>query len=349
MSKTNTQVLFKQDPGAGWVEPSHMEVTKTAFDPDTVELKEGDVLVKVLYLSLDPYMRGRMNTSKARYVNAFEVGKPMQGGGVSQVYRVGGKSEYAKGDIVVGFVGWEEWSVIPGGQGLKKLDASLPVPLSYYLGILGMPGQTAYCGLIKLGEPKPGETVYVSGAAGAVGLVVGQIAKAKGCYVVGSAGSDEKVKVLLEEAGYDAAFNYKTVESFDKALKEYCPKGIDVYFDNVGGEMLDAALTHMNVHGRIPVCGGISQYNVETPYGVKNLLEIIGKRIKIQGFLVGDFWADKELMANFGKDMFNWVKEGKIVYKEQIDEGLESAPEAFVGMLKGRNTGKQIVKVADRD
>lgn len=192
-------------------------------------------------------------TTRKSYSQPFTIGKPLQAGGVGKVYRVGGKSEYAAGDIVLGMVDWAEWSIVPGGQGLRKIDASSGVPLSYHLGILGMPGLTAYAGLLKIGDPKAGETVYVSGAAGAVGLVVGQIAKAKGCRVVGSAGSDDKVKVLLEEAGFDAAFNYKTVESYNKALSEYCPNGIDIYFDNVGGEMLDAALAHMNDFGRIPV------------------------------------------------------------------------------------------------
>ncbi|KAJ3147394.1 hypothetical protein HDU86_008009 [Geranomyces michiganensis] len=343
---TNTQVLFKDFPH-GWVEEKHMEVVKTPFDPETVTLKDDEVLLKVKYLSLDPYMRGRMSQAKS-YVAPFEIGKPMQAGGIGQVHRVGKKVDSVKvGDLVSGMVEWAEWSVVSttSGQPLKKLQEHEGVPLSYNLGVLGMPGLTAYGGLMSIGEPKEGETVYVSGAAGAVGLIVGQVAKNKGCRVVGSAGSDEKVKVLLD-LGFDAAFNYKTVKSYDAALAEHCPKGIDVYFDNVGGEMLDAALTHMNVHGRIPVCGAISQYNATEGYAIKNLsMTLIKKRLRIQGLLVADFYADKNLMAGFMKDVISYVQQGKIKYFEHVVEGVENAPRAFIGMMKGDNTGKQIIKV----
>ncbi|TPX55589.1 hypothetical protein PhCBS80983_g05194 [Powellomyces hirtus] len=342
---TNTVVLFKEDPGRGWVEEKHMEVTKQDFNADAVELKEGEVLLKIKYLSLDPYMRGRMQTKAKSYSAPFEIGKPLQAGGIGEVYRVGKGTTLKTGDLVLGFVEWAQWFVA-AEKGLKKLEIFDGVPISYNLGVLGMPGITAYGGLMKIGEPKEGETVYVSGAAGAVGLLVGQLARLRGCRVVGSAGTDDKVKVLLEEAGYDAAFNYKTVKSLDAAFKEHCPKGIDIYFDNVGGEMLDVALTHMNVHSRIPVCGAISQYNASEQYGVKNLMQTVIKRIKIQGFLSTDLYGDQELVKNFTKDVVALVKEGKIVYKEHIVEGIENAPSAFVGLLKGANTGKQIIKVA---
>ncbi|KAJ3183544.1 hypothetical protein HDU87_006869 [Geranomyces variabilis] len=340
---TNTQVLFKDFP-EGWVEEKHMEVVKTPFNPETVAVGDDQILVKVKFLSLDPYMRGRMTKAKS-YVASFEIGKPLQAGGIGEVHRVGKSVDSVKvGDIVTGMVEWAEWSVIPAA-GVKKLQEHKDVPLSYNLGVLGMPGLTAYGGLISIGEPKEGETVYVSGAAGAVGLIVGQVAKNKGCRVVGSAGSDEKVKVLLD-LGFDAAFNYKTVKSYDAALAEHCPKGIDVYFDNVGGEMLDAALNHMNVHGRIPVCGAISQYNATEPYAIKNLsMHLIKKRLRVQGLLVSDYYVNKELMAGFTKDVVSYVQQGKIKYFEHIVEGVENAPRAFIGMMKGDNTGKQIIKV----
>ncbi|KAI8824444.1 NADP-dependent alkenal double bond reductase P2 [Fimicolochytrium jonesii] len=340
----NTVVIFREDPGQGWVEEKHMEVVHKDFDPDTVEIKPENVLVKTLFLSLDPYMRMRMATGAKSYIHPFQIGEPLQGTAVAEVYRAAEGSKLQKGDLVVGMVDWAEWTIV-SEKGLTKVEKKADVPLSYFLGILGMPGYTAYAGLEKIGEPKAGETVYVSGAAGAVGLVVGQIAKAKGCRVIGSAGSDDKVKLLLEEANFDAAFNYKTVKSYTDALKEHCPKGIDVYWDNVGGEMLDAVLPLMNAHGRIPVCGAISQYNASEPYGVKNLSMLIKSKLKLQGFIVGDYYADRELYQRFQQEIVQWIKEKKIVYKEHVDEGIASAPSAFVGMLKGRNTGKQIVKV----
>ncbi|KAJ3187406.1 hypothetical protein HDU85_006694 [Gaertneriomyces sp. JEL0708] len=349
MPKTNTQVIFKEDPGKGWVEPKHMEVRKVDFDPDTVTLKEGEVLIKVRYISVDPYMRGRMDTSnKKSYSPPFEIGKPMTAGGIGEVYSVGpGVKDIKKGDIVSGMVEWAEWSICKTSfpSSLQKITVQEGIPLSWYLGILGMPGMTAYAGLLKIGNPKPGETVYVSAASGAVGLVVGQIAKAKGCRVVGSAGTDEKVKVLLEEAGFNAAFNYKTVDNLEKKLAELCPDGIDVNFENVGGEMLEAVLANMNYHGRVPLCGMISQYNAKELYGVKNLMVCVARRLLLKGFIVGDYYSP-EFMAEFTQDMKRWIQEGKIIYKETIAEGLEKAPEAFVNMLKGHNTGKQVVKVA---
>ncbi|KAJ3299540.1 hypothetical protein HK104_008515 [Borealophlyctis nickersoniae] len=346
-AKTNTHVIFKQDPGAGWVEPSHMEVVKSDFNPETAELKDGQVLLKVLYLSLDPYMRSRMNTKAKSYIPPFEIGKTLQAGGVARVERVAGSGVegLSKGDVVQGFLGWEEYTIAPA-KGLKKVDTSMQIPLTYYLGVLGMPGLTAYGGIKKILNPKPSETIYVSGAAGAVGLVVGQVCKAMGCYVVGSAGSDDKVEMLLKEAKFDAAFNYKTVESYDKALEKHCPKGIDGYFDNVGGEMLDAVLKVMNTHGRIAICGAISQYNATEPYGIKNLVQVIKNRLLLQGLLASDFFSDSALVSDFFTTVGKYVKEGKIIYKEHVVEGVEKAPEAFVGMLKGANTGKQIVKVA---
>ncbi|KAI8927788.1 hypothetical protein BC831DRAFT_451085 [Entophlyctis helioformis] len=314
MSHTNTQVLFKADPGAALVTTDHMEVN--------------------LFLSLDPYMRGRMNTKAESYSAPFTIGKPMQGTGVAQVI-AGSRGDITVGDTVSTFIGFESFSVLPAQLPAQKLDTSAPLPLSYYLGIAGMPGATAYYGLIDLCTPKAGETVFVSGAAGAVGLVVGQIAKIKGLRVIGSAGSDDKVALLKNEFGFDEAFNYKTVSS---------PQGHDIYFDNVGGEHLEAALTHMNTHGRIAACGMISQYNGES-YHIKNLVSIIGKQIKIQGFVISQQFADPEFMKRFATDIKTWVGEGKLSYREHIVEGIENAPEAFVGLFSGINTGKLIIKL----
>ncbi|KAI8927772.1 hypothetical protein BC831DRAFT_497609 [Entophlyctis helioformis] len=333
MSHTNTQVLFKADPGAALVTTDHMEVVKTPFTIPT-DLPAGTLVVKNLFLSLDPYMRGRMNTTAKSYSAPFTIGKPMQGGGVAQVI-AGSRGDITVGDTVSTFIGFESFSVLPAQLPAQKLDTSAPLPLSYYLGIAGMPGATAYYGLIDLCTPKAGETVFVSGAAGAVGLVVGQIAKIKGLRVIGSAGSDDKVALLKNEFGFDEAFNYKTVSSVAAALGAAAPKGIDIYFDNVGGEHLEAALTHMNTHGRIAACGMISQYNGES-YHIKNLVSIIGKQIKIQGLLIGQQLASPEFMKRFATDIKTWV---------HIVEGIENAPEAFVGLFSGINTGKLIIKL----
>ncbi|KAJ3256415.1 hypothetical protein HK103_005544 [Boothiomyces macroporosus] len=338
----NKQVLFKQDPGAGWVETSHMEVVDR---PLNVQLKQGEVLLKNLYLSVDPYMRGRMNTAAKSYSAPFTIGQPLTGGGISEVVE-SQRDGYAKGDLISSHIGWEQYTVVPAQQPIQKIVNPLNVPLSYFLGILGMPGATAYHGLLDIGEPKEGETVFVSGAAGAVGLVVGQIAKIKGCRVVGSAGTDEKVEQLVSTFGYDAAFNYKTVASQHDKLKELCPKGIDVYFDNVGGETLETVLSFMNTHGRLVECGMISQYNAEKPYGIKNLMLVVGRQLKIQGFIISSQLASKDFVTRFVGDMTKWIKEGKLSYTETITDGLENAPQAFVDMLKGANTGKQIIKIA---
>ncbi|KAJ3049909.1 hypothetical protein HK097_009101 [Rhizophlyctis rosea] len=344
MTTTNTRVLFKEAP-EGWVETKHMEVSKVDFNPDTVQLDVGDVVLKVLYLSLDPYMRGRMRVGGKSYSEPFKLGEVLHAGGVAEVYRVGGSAaKFQKGDIVQGMVGWEQWTVARKGQldGFQKVEVVEGVPLSYYLGVLGMPGMTAYMGLLKICQPKAGETVYVSGAAGAVGLVVGQIAKILGCRVVGSAGTDEKVD-LLKEYGFDAAFNYKTETDFIKALEKYCPDGIDCYFDNVGGEMLDAVLKVANRHARFAGCGQISQYNAVEPYGVKNLMQMVAQRILFEGFIVGDYMSSR---ADFVRDVTKWVKEGKIKYTEHVVEGIEKAPEMFVKLFEGVNIGKLIIKVA---
>lgn len=340
MTETNRQVALAARPN-GFPKDSDFQI----LEGPVPEPGDGEVLVKNIYMSVDPYMRGRMNEFKGSYIQAFEIGAPMTGGAVGQVIR-SNHSDYAEGDFVLNMNGWREYFVRPGdrqkdGMDLTKVDPSL-APLSTYLGVLGMPGLTAYAGLAEVGVPKAGETVYVSAASGAVGAIVGQIAKIKGCRVVGSAGSAEKVAYLTDEIGFDAAFNYKT-RDLNEALAETCPDGIDVNFENVGGKMLEAVLNRMNHGGRIIFCGSISGYNETTPQpGPNNLMNIVRQEITMRGFIVMSYG---HLMGDFYRDMGQWLKDGSVKYRETIVEGVEKAPEAFMGMLRGENFGKMIVQV----
>ncbi|KAL7128011.1 hypothetical protein ABFS83_14G287600 [Erythranthe nasuta] len=300
------------------------------------------VLVKNLYLSCDPYMRNRMSKSEGSYVDSFTPGSAITGYGVGRVVD-SSNPNFKNGDLIWGITGWEEYTLIKSTQGLFKIQHTDDVPLSYYTGLLGMAGTTAYSGFYEVCSPKKGETVFISAASGAVGQLVGQFAKLLGCYVVGSAGSKEKVDLLKNKFGFDDAFNYKEEPDLDAALKRYFPDGIDIYFENVGGKMLDAVLLNMRVHGRIAVCGMISQYNLEEPEGVRNLFCLISKRVRMQGFLVPDYY---HLYPKFLEMVLPLIKQGKITYVEDIAEGLESAPAALVGLFSGRNVGKQVVVVA---
>ena len=301
----------------------------------------GQFLVQSLYLSVDPYMRGRMNAAKS-YAPPVELGGVMVGGVVGQVVE-SHHPRFAAGEIVEGYFGWQQYAV-SDGVGARKVDPSL-APISTALGVLGMPGLTAYFGLLEIGKPQPGETVVVSGAAGAVGSLVGQIAKIQGCHVVGIAGTDEKARYVVEELGFDSAFNYKSAGNYRAKLKTLCPQGVDVYFDNVGGAITDAVIPLLNVRARLVICGQISQYNLERPeMGPRWLWALIVKQARAEGFLVFQF-ADR--FEEGIRQMAQWLKEGKLKYRENIIEGLENAPRAFIGMLKGENIGKQLVKVAD--
>ena len=301
---------------------------------------EGEFLARTLYLSVDPYMRGRMNDA-ASYAAPVELGDVMTGGAVGRVIE-SHHPHFAKGDIVMGYFGWQDYAV-SNGRDVQKVDPSL-APISTALGVLGMPGLTAYFGLLDIGRPKAGETVVVSGAAGAVGSTVGQIAKIKGCRVVGVAGSDEKIRYIVDELGFDAGFNYKTTPDYHAKLKELCTAGIDVYFDNVGGSLTDAVLRLINVHARISICGQISQYNLEKPeMGPRLLSMLLIRQARAEGFLVFQFAAR---YAEGQRQLAEWLKQGKLKYHEQIVEGLGNAPRAFMGMLSGENIGKQLVKVA---
>jgi hypothetical protein len=298
---------------------------------------DGEALIRNAFMSVDPYMRGRMNDTRS-YVPPFALGEPLGGGAVGQVVesRLAG---FAAGDWVLSMLGWREWAVSDGTM-LRKLDAAA-APVSAALGVLGMPGLTAYVGLLDIGQLQDGETVFVSGAAGAVGSVAGQIAKLKGCRVIGSAGSDEKV-AWLRELGFDAAFNYRDV-AVDDALREAAPDGIDLYFDNVGGAHLEAALTALRTYGRVVACGSISRYNDQqrTP-GPWNIFLVVTKRLRVQGFIVSDHF---DRLPAFAADMSGWLREGKVRDRETVVEGIENAPAAFLGLFTGENVGKMLVQV----
>jgi len=297
-------------------------------------------LVRAIYLSVDPYMRGRMN-DRPSYAPPVGLGEVMAGGIVGQVVQ-SNHAKFPQGAYVEGRLGWQDFAV-SDGSGVRVVD-STAAPLSAYLGVLGMPGLTAYFGLLDIGQPQPGETVLVSGAAGAVGSAVGQIAKLKGCRAVGTAGTDEKVRLVTAEFGFDAAFNYRGIDDYVAKLKQVCPQGIDVYFDNVGGALTDAIFQVMNLHARICVCGQISQYNLDEPeLGPRLLWKLIEKRAKVQGFLVLDYAAR---FKEAGTQLAQWVRAGKLQYRETVVQGLENAPRAFLGMLQGQNIGKQIVQVS---
>jgi NADPH-dependent curcumin reductase CurA len=303
------------------------------------ETAKNELLVKNLYMSVDPYMRGRMMDRKS-YVPPFQVGQPLEGGSVGEVVE-SKNDKFKSGDIVLNMLGWREYFV-SNGKGLTRINPGKG-PVQAYLGTLGMPGMTAYFGLLEIGKPNEGETVFVSAASGAVGSIVSQIAKIKGCRVVGSAGSDEKVAWLKEVAGVDEAFNYKTVNNLFKTVGALCPNGIDVYYENVGGQHLEAALEHMNTYGRLVMCGMISQYNAtRPPVGPSNLGHMISKQLKMEGFIVARF---SNKMAQFQTDMGKWIAEGRIKWKETVLEGIDKAPEAFMGLFRGDNFGKMVVKL----
>jgi NADPH-dependent curcumin reductase CurA len=320
----------------GWPTEQTFELAEA---PLVVE--PGRLVVRNQFMSVDPYMRGRMNDAKS-YSEPFKVGKVMDGGAIGEVIQSDVEG-FSVGDTVLHFQGWRDYAVLHPKTAVKVDPKAAPI--STYLGVLGMPGLTAYAGLLRSGEFKEGDTVFVSGAAGAVGQVVGQLAKLKGAKrVIGSAGTADKVKYLTEELGFDAAFNYKD-GSVTELLAQAAPDGIDLYFDNVGGDHLEAAINSLTVHGRIAICGMISGYNAtEATPAPRNLAQTIAKRLTIRGLLVGDHY---DLQPQFVAEVAPLVAGGKLKYTETVVEGLENAPQAFLGMLRGENTGKMLVKIAD--
>ena len=303
------------------------------------EPKDGEILLKSLYVSVDPYLRGRMRDAES-YIPPFEIDKPMASAVVAEVVE-SKNDDFNKGDYVSGMLAWKIWQA-HNGKGLQKVDQN-KADLSAYLGILGMTGITAYLGLEKIGKPQEGETLLVSGASGAVGSTVGQIGKIKGCRVVGIAGTDEKVQAIQNKFGFDTGINYKTTEDMTAAIRKTCPDGVDVYFDNVGGETLDAAMSNIARDGRVVNCGAISTYNAEeTLTGPRYEGILIKKSVKMQGFTIGDFHDD---FQDAIKQLSQWLQADKLTYSETIVEGFDNIPQAFLDLFEGKNKGKMVVKV----
>ena len=332
------QICLASRP-SGWVTPDNFTETTA----DLPEPAEGQMLLEVLYLSVDPYMRGRMNDAKS-YVPPFQIGEPLQGGIVAKVVQSNG-GKFEEGTHLTGMGLWSNY-MLSDGSGFTPVPADI-APLSYYLGCLGMPGATAYVGLKGVAETKETDTVFVSAASGAVGQIVGQIARNMGCpTVAGSAGSDDKCAYLTDELGFDAAINYKTSSNLFGDVRAACPKGIDVYFENVGGPILEAVIANINFNARIALCGLISAYNAtmdDLPPGPRNLAMLVGRSVRMQGFIVSNY---PELWHEWMQVGAGWIKEGKLKYRESTAEGIENAPGAFISLLKGENFGKQVVKVA---
>lgn len=331
----NRQILFVKRP-IGIPDDSCFKLI-TSEIPQTMN---GQLLLRTRFLSVDPYMRGRMNDRRS-YVPPFQLNEVLNGGIVGEIIESKSNS-FVKGDFVVGNLGWQDYSIVEGKE-VRKINPEI-APISTALGVLGMPGLTAYFGLLDIGKPKPGETVVVSGAAGAVGMIVGQIAKIHGCHVVGIAGSDKKTKYLIDDLGFDAAINYKTVFNLRKELKDACPAGVDIYFDNVGGDISDAVISLINNYARIPLCGQISLYNEEQiSMGPRLQPRLLTFSAIMQGFIVHNY----ENRFDEGiQQLAKWLTEKKLKYAENIIEGLENAPKAFIGLFVGENLGKQLVKVA---
>jgi NADPH-dependent curcumin reductase CurA len=323
----------------------HGEPQPSDFRLADVELPDepgpGELIVHNLWMSVDPYMRGRMNDVES-YVPPFQLDQPLDGGAVGEVVAAGeGADGLAAGDTVLHGLGWREYALVPA-KNARKVDTQLAPPQAY-LGVLGMTGLTAYAGLIEVAGLREDDVVFVSGAAGAVGSVAGQIAKLRGHTVIGSAGSPEKVAYVRDELGFDTAFDYHDGAVAD-LLAEAAPDGIDVYFDNVGGEHLEAAVGALNRYGRVAMCGAISTYNATgAPAGPRNMNTVMGKRLTLRGFIVSDHG---HLMPDFVREVGTWLSEGRIQHRETVVEGLENAPRAFIGLLRGENTGKMLVKLS---
>jgi NADPH-dependent curcumin reductase CurA len=328
----NRQILLKSRP-EGTPGLSNFELVRSPVP----EAGNGEVVMRTRFLSLDPYMRGRMSAAKS-YAKPVDVGAPMVGGTVSEI-TASRHPGFAAGDIVLGYGGWQDYAR-SNGQGLRKLDPAA-APVTAALGVLGMPGMTAYAGLLEIGRPKPGETVAVAAASGAVGAVVGQIAKIKGCRAIGIAGGPDKCRYVAEELGFDACVDHRAAD-FAQKLEAACPAGIDVYFENVGGAVQQAVWPLLNDFARIPVCGLIAQYDAAPTPGPE-MFSVLRKRLTVRGFIVWDF-AAKE--ADFLRDVSEWLRTGRLKYREDVVEGLENAPAAFLGLLQGRNFGKLLVKVS---
>jgi NADPH-dependent curcumin reductase CurA len=330
----NSREIHLASRPTGWPTADNFRLVEV----EVPEPGPGQVVVRNLVMSVDPAMRGRMNDVKS-YVPPFQLDQALDGGAVGEVV-ASASDTLAVGDTVLHGLGWREYALLDAAR-TRKVDTSV-APASAYLGVLGMPGQTAYVGVLDVAQLRPGDVVFVSGAAGAVGSLAGQIAKLRGAArVIGSAGSPEKVKHLVEDLGFDAAFNYRDAPVRDQ-LKQAAPDGIDVYFDNVGGDHLEAALSSLNVHGRVALCGAISQYNATEPTGPRNLGFAITKRLSLRGFIVFDH---NDRRGAFVEEVGGWLREGKVRFDETFVEGIERAPDALLGVLRGDNVGKMLVRL----
>ncbi len=332
------QILLALRP-RGEPTPDNFKLVET----DVPEPGPGQMLLRTIYLSLDPYMRGRMDAGPS-YAKPVEVGEVMEGRAVCEVMK-SNLPQYKPGDLVLAGTGWQEYA-LSDGNGVHKIDPTLR-PISYALGVLGMPGLTAYTGLLNIGKPQPGETLVVAAASGAVGSVVGQIAKIKGCRVVGIAGGERKCRYAMEELGFDDCLDHRQPDLAER-LKAACPKGIDIYFENVGGAVFEAVLPLLNNFARVPVCGLIAHYNATgLPTGPNRVPELMRatlvKRLTFRGFIVWDFASQ---YADFLRDMTGWLREGQVKYREDVTEGLENAPRELIGLLKGENFGKKIIRLS---
>jgi NADPH-dependent curcumin reductase CurA len=330
----NTRILLERRP-VGWVDASCFRIEPCPEPACGAE----DVIVEAIWLSLDPYLRGRMNEGPS-YAPGFAIGAPIVSRVVGRVL-ASRNARFAEGDCVWGFLDWALRTVVPRGEGLTRIDPALGRP-SLAISALGMPGLTAWIGAMEIGRPRPGDTVYVSSAAGAVGQLAGQFARRAGARVIGSAGGPDKVAFVLGRCGFDAAFDYKA-QDLDEALREHCPRGIDVYFDNVGGSTLEAALRHANVGARFPLCGMISAYNATSDAGIKGLPLMVSKRITMTGFIIYDHVHQ---LPAYQARVAPWLRDGSLHFHEDIVHGLERAPAALIGMMKGEAIGKRLVQVS---
>lgn len=323
----------------------HLKLRTVSLSLADDSIPHNHLVVETLLLSVDPYLRGRITgTSEGLFISQYQLNEVITVFAVVRVIR-SKDGKYSQGDILLNpNAPVAEYSIVPSSQITRKIDTSNGISLSDYLGSLGVPGFAAWVGIEVLGDPKPGSNVFISAASGAVGIIAGQLAKIRGCRVIGSTGSDDKVKLIKEEFGYDDGFNYNKESDFDAALSKYFPDGIDVYFDNVGGKMLEAALNHVNKHARIPLCGMISQYNkVWTEReGVRNLLNMVGKQVRMEGFMLESYW---HRFGDFAKDMERYLQEGKVKSKNKINIGIEGFLESLNSLFSSYNIGKVVVQV----
>ncbi|KZZ88660.1 NADP-dependent leukotriene B4 12-hydroxydehydrogenase [Ascosphaera apis ARSEF 7405] len=353
MAPQNRGLIFKQVPNGYPVPGQDLTVEDVPFDFDA-PAPEGGIVLKVLYSSFDPYQRGRMRDPSVKSYSApFTLGQPIDNGSIGEVIK-SSNANFKEGQLVRGTLPIQEYVSIPEqaikARNLSVLENPLDLDVRHFLGALGMPGLTAYSSLYAIGQPKKGETLFVSAASGAVGSLVGQIAKREGLKVIGSVGSDAKLDYILNELGFDAGFNYKKEKPGD-ALARLAPQGIDIYYENVGGEHLDAAINAMNTHGRIVACGMISQYNAKPgeQYGVKNAMQIVGKRIKMQGFIVFDKDMGPKYAEEHAKRVSQWIKDGSFNPRIHQTDGIENGPKGLLGIFKGENFGKAVLKLVCTD